>query len=149
MVTHKLHLHDNKMDGSCITTPSEVEGSAQSPFASLSRPTPSMERCGRTYYWILNGGGIYCYCLQGDIEARIEAKLLPDPHHQHRRPPQTQSQLPFNQEVEGGGRRYNWFATFAFNIITFALWLALWNELRNFIVTSWTANLTLFDLEVH
>lgn len=66
-----------------------------------------------------------------------------------RGPLQTQSQLPFNQEVEGGGRRPNWFATFAFNIITFALWLALWNELRNLIVTSWTANLTLFDLEVH
>lgn len=107
MVTHKLHLHDNKMDGSCITTPSEAVNMKCPAHSPLCAPTSSFyspkERCGRTYYWILNGGGIYCYCLGATLKpnrSETVASSPAKPHHSS----QTQSQFPFNQEDERGGR---------------------------------------------
>lgn len=69
MVTHKLHLHDNKMDGSCITTPSEAVNIALLPIP----PPCKLPHCeGKVRQNILldfEWRRHYCYCLWGDIEA--------------------------------------------------------------------------------
>lgn len=46
MVTHKLHLHDNKMDGSCITTPSEAVNIALLLILPFPLQTPPLRRKG-------------------------------------------------------------------------------------------------------
>lgn len=137
MVTHKLHLHDNKMDGSCITTPSEAVNIALLPisFPSWNSPTAlsaKEERCGRTYYWILNGGVIIVIAFGATLKPSRSKAVASRPPS---RPPcqfsaQTQSQFPLNrateaEEEEEQGGVTGLFGTLAFNIITFALWLPL------------------------